>query len=87
MVIILAGNFGVNDVITMAHGSGGQAGHELMEKILLPAFDNPILREMHDGAKLDLSTNKNSIYYRLICSKTFVFLLAVILVNWLFVVR
>ncbi len=46
------------DVITMAHGSGGQAGHELMEKILLPAFDNPILREMHDGAKLDLSTNK-----------------------------
>ena len=58
MVIILVGNFGVNDVITMAHGSGGQAGHELMEKILLPAFDNPILREMHDGAKLDLSTNK-----------------------------
>lgn len=58
MVIILVGNFGANDVITMAHGSGGQAGHELMEKILLPAFDNPILREMHDGAKLDLSTNK-----------------------------
>ena len=57
-MIILAGNFGANDVITMAHGSGGQAGHELMEKILLPAFDNPILREMHDGAKLDLSTNK-----------------------------
>ena len=48
MVIILVGNFGANDVITMAHGSGGQAGHELMEKILLPAFDNPILREMHD---------------------------------------
>ena len=58
MVIILAGNFGANDVITMAHGSDGRAGHELMEKILLPAFDNPILREMHDGAKLDLSTNK-----------------------------
>ena len=57
-MIILVGNFGANDVITMAHGSGGQAGHELMEKILLPAFDNPILREMHDGAKLDLSTNK-----------------------------
>ena len=47
-----------NDVITMAHGSGGQAGHDLMEKVLLPAFDNPILREMHDGAKLDLATNK-----------------------------
>lgn len=46
------------DVITMAHGSGGAAGHELMEKVLLPAFDNPILREMHDGAKLDLATNK-----------------------------
>lgn len=47
----MAGNFGANDVITMAHGSGGQAGHELW-KILLPAFDNPILREMHDGASL-----------------------------------
>ena len=45
-------------VITMAHGSGGQAGHDLMEQVLLPAFDNPILREMHDGAKLDLTTNK-----------------------------
>lgn len=47
-----------SDVITMAHGSGGQAGHDLMEQVLLPAFDNPILREMHDGAKLDLTTNK-----------------------------
>lgn len=46
------------DVITMAHGSGGAAGHELMEKVLLPAFDNPILRELHDGAKLDLTTTK-----------------------------
>ena len=46
------------DVITMAHGSGGAAGHELMEKVLLPAFDNPILREMHDGAKLDLERIK-----------------------------
>ena len=42
----------------MAHGSGGAAGHELMEKILLPAFDNEYLREMHDGAKLDLTTGK-----------------------------
>lgn len=47
-----------SDVITMAHGSGGQAGHDLMEQVLLPAFDNPILCEMHDGAKLDLTTNK-----------------------------
>ena len=46
------------DVITMAHGSGGAAGHELMEEILLPAFDNPILHELHDGAKLDLNTTK-----------------------------
>ena len=48
----------LENIITMAHGSGGQAGHELMEKILLPAFDNPILRELHDGAKLDLTTSK-----------------------------
>ena len=83
MVIILVGNFGANDVITMAHGSGGQAGHELMEKILLPAFDNPILREMHDGAKLDLSTNKIAFTTDSYVVKP---LLAVILVNWLFVV-
>ena len=48
----------LDEVITMAHGSGGAAGHELMEKILLPAFDNEYLREMHDGAKLDLTTGK-----------------------------
>lgn len=47
-----------DEVITMAHGSGGAAGHELMENVLLPAFDNEYLREMHDGAKLDLATNK-----------------------------
>ena len=46
------------EIITMAHGSGGAAGHELMKEVLLPAFDNKYLREMHDGAKLDLSTNK-----------------------------
>ena len=86
MVIILVGNFGANDVITMAHGSGGQAGHELMEKILLPAFDNPILREMHDGAKLDLSTNKIAFTTDSYVVKP-LFLLAVILGNWLFVVR
>ena len=48
----------LDEVITMAHGSGGAAGHELMEKILLPAFDNEYLREMHDGSKLDLTTGK-----------------------------
>lgn len=47
-----------SNVITMAHGSGGQASHELMEEVLLPIFDNEILHELHDGAKLDLSTNK-----------------------------
>lgn len=51
-------NFLQDEVITMAHGSGGAAGHELMEKILLPAFDNKYLKEMHDGAKLDLATGK-----------------------------
>ena len=48
----------LDEVITMAHGSGGLASHELMENILLPAFDNKYLREMHDGAKLNLTTSK-----------------------------
>ena len=42
------------DKITLAHGAGGEKSRELMEKIILPAFDNPILREMHDGARLSV---------------------------------
>ena len=41
-------------VITMAHGSGGILSHQLIDKMFIPAFDNNILMESHDGAMFDL---------------------------------
>ncbi len=38
------------DTVTLAHGGGGKVTHRLIEQILLPALDNPALRELHDGA-------------------------------------
>ena len=41
------------DKVTMAHGAGGQMSHALMEEIILPAFGNPLLNELHDGAQVE----------------------------------
>lgn len=38
--------------ILMAHGAGGKLSTELLHEIILPAFDNEILNELHDGAKI-----------------------------------
>lgn len=38
--------------ILMAHGAGGKLSGELLREIILPAFDNEILHELHDGAKI-----------------------------------
>lgn len=42
------------DTVLMAHGGGGKAMGDLIEKVFLAAFDNPILRERHDAAALDI---------------------------------
>ncbi len=42
------------DTILMAHGGGGKLTQRLIEKVFLPALDNPALRELHDGAVLDV---------------------------------
>jgi hydrogenase expression/formation protein HypE len=39
--------------ILMAHGGGGRLTQRLIESLFLPTFDNPALREMHDGAILE----------------------------------
>ncbi|OGR83806.1 MAG: hydrogenase expression/formation protein HypE [Elusimicrobia bacterium RIFCSPHIGHO2_01_FULL_64_10] len=39
--------------IQAAHGGGGRAMHRLIEKIFIPAFDNPHLRAGLDGAIVD----------------------------------
>lgn len=41
--------------ITLAHGSGGRAMHELIERLIVPAFDNPLLSGLEDQARIDLA--------------------------------
>jgi len=43
------------DTILLDHGGGGKMSHLLITDLLLPAFDNPILAQLHDGAVLDIS--------------------------------
>jgi hydrogenase expression/formation protein HypE len=42
----------MNDFITLAHGSGGRESQELVKNLMLPAFFNDKLAELHDGAKI-----------------------------------
>ncbi|WP_071524190.1 hydrogenase expression/formation protein HypE [Providencia sneebia] len=44
-----------NDVVTMAHGSGGQAMQQLIEQLFLQAFANQALNEREDQARLSLA--------------------------------
>ncbi len=41
--------------ITMAHGGGGRAMRALIEKIIVPAFDNPLLAPLEDQARISLA--------------------------------
>jgi len=41
-------------VVTLAHGGGGRLMHQLIDRMFSPAFDNPILRQGHDGATVAL---------------------------------
>ncbi|RLC62922.1 MAG: hydrogenase expression/formation protein HypE [Chloroflexota bacterium] len=43
-----------NDKILLAHGSGGQLSHELVERLFLRYFDNPILAHLDDSAVLEV---------------------------------
>ena len=38
--------------IILAHGAGGKFSSDLLHEIILPNFDNEILHELHDGAKI-----------------------------------
>ena len=39
--------------VTLAHGGGGKLTQMLIERMYLPAFRNPLLESLHDGAVLD----------------------------------
>ncbi len=41
--------------ITLAHGSGGKAMHDLIDDIFIQNFNNPILAELEDQATLNLA--------------------------------
>jgi hydrogenase expression/formation protein HypE len=43
------------DAVTSAHGGGGRAMRALIERIILPAFDNPLLGELEDQARLSIA--------------------------------
>ncbi|PSH04730.1 MAG: hydrogenase expression/formation protein HypE [Acidobacteria bacterium] len=40
--------------VTLAHGGGGKLMHQLIEKMILPAFNSPLLETRHDGAVFQL---------------------------------
>ena len=42
------------DTILLDHGSGGKIAHRLTAELLLPAFDNPALAKLDDGAVLNV---------------------------------
>ncbi len=47
--------------ISIAHGGGGRLTQDLIERVFLPAFDNPALAQRGDGANLDLANPKITI--------------------------
>lgn len=46
------------ETIKMEHGSGGKLSKALMEEVILPAYGNPVLNEMHDGASVSTAGNR-----------------------------
>ncbi|MBI4327724.1 MAG: hydrogenase expression/formation protein HypE [Chloroflexi bacterium] len=47
--------FGDYPHVLLAHGGGGKLMQQLIEKMFLPAFNNPLLGQQHDGAVLEIS--------------------------------
>ncbi len=44
--------------VTLAHGGGGKLMHQLIEKMILPAFNSPLLEARHDGAVFQLGKTR-----------------------------
>ena len=44
--------------ITLAHGGGGKLMHQLLEKMILPAFQNDLLDTRHDGAVFPVGNSR-----------------------------
>jgi hydrogenase expression/formation protein HypE len=44
--------------ILMAHGGGGKLMHDLIEKMFVPAFSNPVIDVRHDGAVFGVGNSR-----------------------------
>lgn len=44
--------------VQLSHGGGGKMMHNLIEKMLYPLFDNRILNQRHDGALIELVSDR-----------------------------
>jgi hydrogenase expression/formation protein HypE len=44
--------------VVLAHGSGGKLSHQLIQKMVLPAFRNDLLEPLHDGAVFTMNGSK-----------------------------
>jgi hydrogenase expression/formation protein HypE len=42
--------------VLLAHGGGGRLMHQLIEKLMLPAFGNQLLGQQHDGAVIEIDS-------------------------------
>ncbi len=47
-----------DELILLAHGSGGKLSHDLVARVMQPAFANPALDLMHDGARVEAAGAK-----------------------------
>ena len=47
-----------DETITMAHGAGGRASQSLIEAVIRPAFSNPVLDALDDGAVLEIGEDR-----------------------------
>ena len=47
-----------HEMITMAHGGGGRRMQDLIEKLIIPAFDNSCLQQRQDSAVFELGQSR-----------------------------
>ena len=52
-----------DEYITLSHGSGGKATHNLIEGVFAPAFSNPLLDRMDDSATFALEGTEQSLAF------------------------
>jgi hydrogenase expression/formation protein HypE len=44
--------------VLLAHGGGGKLMHDLISKLIVPGFDNPLLRRQHDASVIQIGQQK-----------------------------